>query len=169
VPARKDERACPGRQFEWDKRVYFISYVYFEMWSQWLFFLTEWKHNQHQPSLSAATFLRLEHLSSGWKSPWPPWIPPNFVGVCKIPVIDLTGLTMVFHPNIHGLINPINFPTNPWVKNLRQQIPNPSVIEPGLSWAALKGPPGWSGRTTTKWVCLKIYWLKWSLNAENDD
>ena len=132
-------------------------------------FLTEWEHNQHQPSLSAATFLRLEHLSSGWKSPWPPWIPPIFVGVCKIPVIDLTGLTMVFHPNIHGLINPINFPTNPWVKNLRQQIPNPSVIEPGLSWAALKGLPGWSGRTTTKWVCLKIYWLKWSLNAENDD
>ena len=96
-------------------------------------FLTEWEHNQHQPSLSADTFLRLEHLSSGWKSPWPPWIPPIFVGVCKIPVIDLTGLTMVFHPNIHGLINPVNFPANPWVKNLRQQLPNPSVIELGLS------------------------------------
>ena len=68
VPARKDERACPGRQFEWDKWVYFIIYVYLEMWSQWLFFLTEWKHNQHQPSLRAATFLRLEHLSSGWES-----------------------------------------------------------------------------------------------------
>ena len=38
VPARKDERTCPGRQFEWDKWIYFITYVYFQMWSQWLFF-----------------------------------------------------------------------------------------------------------------------------------
>ena len=39
------------------------------------------------------------------------------------------------------------------------------LIEPGLFWAALKGLPGWSGRTPL----LKIYWLKWPLNAENDD
>ena len=137
-------------------------------------FLTEWKHNQASTlSECRCVFAVRTSQFRVWNLHGPPSIPPIFVGgktrSVKFQWSILLDWPSVFHPNIHGLINPMNFPANPWVKNLRQQLPNPSVIEPGLSWAALKGLPGWSGRTTTKWVCLKIYWLKRPLNAENDD